>query len=488
MLGTTEVTQGLFEEVMGFNPSATKGRDWRGDTRGGTCAAHGVGPELPVTCVTWDEAVTFCNKLSVRHGRDLAYSARGDQWVWNVDADGFRLPTEAEWEWAASRELATAGEPVCGYANVANVGSVKLSRSLDMRPRVKQTYDCEDGFDGLATAGALGAPPDSGGVRDLLGNVWEWTWDLHAPYPEGEVSDPQRAPVPTRGDRVLRGGSWANPPGDLRVRNRFKGPQDGRSYLVGFRVARTAEVPATDVVSMVGPELAAELSAIRTDFGSAASAPQVAAVWSRSMEVMIRLNHRLEQYYYGLVESGAAEREVDLGLINGTLPGLAWTWGVEGIGVTSEMKAEPWRARAIATPEQADDVFFDLMQFVYGGPHRAHARPWAIWDERNWDYGGCSGLGSGVVADGLVRVDEALAAGPGFEVPIGEVRADALRAILKDNPLFPYCDGGSFEPTKDEALRDEVRRILKTVRLTDAEKATLEARIPELKGAEFTGG
>ena len=159
-----------------------------------------------------------------------------------------------------------------------------------------------------------------------------------------------------------------------------------------------------------------------------------------------------------------------------------------GIGVTSVLKAEPWLEEASATPGRADDAFLDLMDFVYGGPHPPHARPWAIWDQRNWDYGGCSALGTGVVVEGLTRADAALATGPGFEAPIGEVRADALRAILKDNPMFPYCDGTTFEPTPDEALRDEVRQILKSVPLTDGEKKLLEARIPQLKGARFTGG
>jgi len=489
-LGTTEVTQGWFEEVMGFNPAATKGRDWRGDTRGGDCAGHGVGPKLPVTCVTWTEAIGFCNRLSQREGLTPAYSSGPDGWTWNLDADGYRLPTEAEWELAAGRELATAGEPVCRYANVANTASLKLSRSLDMRPLVKGTFDCDDGHPGLAPAGALGAPPDSEGVRDLLGNLWEWTWDLHAPYPEGEVTDPQRAPVPTCGDRVLRGGSWANPPGDIRVRNRFKGPEDGRSYLVGFRVARSLPLrpDGGGPASLVGATLTAELAAIRGEFDAADTPAEVAAVWRRCMDVMSRLHPPLEEYYYTRVDGGVPEHEVNLDPINGALPGLVWTYGIEGLGITTVLEPAPWQLKVASTPGEADDAFLELMSFTYGGPHPPHARPWTAWEVRNWDYGGCSALGTGAVLEGLLRVDRALAAGREFEPEIIEVRKAALRAILEADELFPYCDPASLEPTPDERLRGEVRSILQQVRLSDAEKASLEARIPQLKGAKFTGG
>jgi formylglycine-generating enzyme required for sulfatase activity len=493
-LGVTEVSQGLFESVMGFNPSATQGRDWRGDVRGGTCASHGVDPALPVMCVTWEEAVDFCNRLSRREGLTPAYRQVDGAWVWELDADGFRLPTEAEWEWAARSELDGVSGPRCGYANVATAGAVKLSRSLEMIPTVKEIFDCDDGVPGLAAVDWLAKPPGPRGLRDLLGNVWEWTWDLHAAYPSEQVTDPQRAPVPTKGDRVLRGGSWANPPGDIRVRNRFEGPQDGRSYLVGFRVARSlpakgaAEGAGDELARHLGATLAGQLAAIRREFDVAKTPEQVAAVWRRSMEVMPSVNNRLEEIYFAADPEGTMDPSVDLDWVNGALPGLLWTYGIEGLGITSNLESPPWHRKIGDSVGEADDRFLDLMEYAYGGPHPPHARPWPMWQMRNWDYGGCSGLGSGAVLEALRYVDKALAAGDLFEPEIRQVRHLALQAILVDDEYFPYCDGASFEPTSDAALRDEARGVLEEIRLTADEKAAIEARIPKIKGARFTGG
>lgn len=184
---------------------------------------------------------------------------------------------------------------------------------------------------------------------------------------------------------------------------------------------------------------------------------------------------------------GEPEHEVSLDPINGALPGLVWTRGIEGIGVTTVLESAPWQLKVDAPPGESDDVFLELMEFTYSGPHPPHARPWTAWEIRTWDYGGCSGLGTGVVVEGLVRVDRALAAGEEFEAEIRAVRANALNAILAEEQLFPYCDPRSMHPMADEALRDEVRAVLGKARLTAAERAALEARIPKLKGAPFTG-
>ncbi len=476
-IGPTEVTQGLYEAVMGSSPAASQGRNWRGDTRGGSCAAHGVGPELPATCVTFDEAIAFCNQLSTREGLRPAYAADGSGgWSWDVTSPGYRLPTEAEWEWAARTHAGPSQGSICSFANVANAADVDHADALKMRPSVNKTFSCEDGYTGLAPAGAVGSAP----VRDLLGNLWEWTWDVHATYPMNRVTDPGPSAGPTHGDRVLRGGSWANPPSDLRIGNRFKGPQDGRSYLVGFRIARGA-LTAVDALPAETSERARR---VREVVAAALTAAQLRDAWGIALEVQSEIERTMDQRYEAMLEADA----VDFGYLNGVLPGLEWGLGIEGMGVTTVITSGPWTAAAKVTPSASDDAFFALMAHAYGYAAQPTGRPWPSWQVRAWDYGGCSGLGTGGVFETLRLVDAALAEGPEFHPEIKRVRGLALDAVLEGDEYFPYCDPETLGAMPSEKLKHEAESILKRIQLSPKEAKALEARIPALVGAEFQGG
>lgn len=490
-LGATEVTQALYERVMGSNPSVTEGRNWRGSESGGRCAAHGVGPALPVTCVTWEEALTFCNRLSELEGLAPAYRRGTDgAWRWDPMASGYRLPTEAEWELAA-RAAAVGGATLCEEANVANPGSVEAAQALGMVPSVKATFPCDDGALTLAPVASRRAAKI--GLYDLLGNVWEWTWDGHGPYSSGAATDP--APSgPADADRVLRGGSWANPPGDLRIGNRFKGPPDGRSYLVGFRIARNtggpvpppAGTPKVDpkLGKRLGADLAGKAADVQAAFAAAETDAHLAVAWRRTRELANELEEPLRVEYDRLMSAGR-EPEINFDWINGALPGLVWSYGAEGMDVVLFLQSEPWVQRAARTPGAADDTFFALMDFAYG---RAESH-WAIWEVRNWDYGGCSGFGTGLVYAGLATVDRALAAGPAFHDEVTAVRASLLGVVMRDDDLFPYCNPDAIsEPTADEKLRTEAQRILDEIQLSDGERKALEARLPKLRGHPPGGG
>ena len=180
-LGKYEVTQEQWEAVMGNNPSTrTKGA------------------KLPVTDVSWEDCQEFIKKLNAKTN------------------GGYRLPTEAEWEYACRAGTSTA----YSFGNI-------------MRPNDANYYDSK--IDRPVAVGSY--KPNAFGLYDMHGNVWEWCEDWIADYPAGAVRDPKG---PAMGeDRVLRGGSFGN--GDSRARSssRDLSTPSSRSGVTGFRLART---------------------------------------------------------------------------------------------------------------------------------------------------------------------------------------------------------------------------------------------------------
>ena len=171
----------------------------------------------PVVCVSWEDAKAYAQWLRGKTGRN------------------YRLLTEAEWEYAA--RAGTAGRrywgendtDACRYANVADAGS-KGTYGLG------DTFDCRDNHAATAPAGSF--PPNTFGVYDMLGNVWEWTEDCWGDYTKA----PTNGSASSAGDcsqRALRGGSWFNNPRSLRAASRIKHTVGYRDGCVGFRVART---------------------------------------------------------------------------------------------------------------------------------------------------------------------------------------------------------------------------------------------------------
>jgi formylglycine-generating enzyme required for sulfatase activity len=157
--------------------------------------------EVPAHGVTWFEAVAWCNATSVREGFAPSYEIAGRVVRWDVSADGYRLPTEAEWEWAAR---ARTDGPRYG-----DLEEIAWSRT--------------DGVD--APQPVARKTPNAFGLFDMIGNVWEWCWDYadtarYADY------------------RSLRGGGWADPPWSLAASVRRGSAPDARIDDVGFRVAR----------------------------------------------------------------------------------------------------------------------------------------------------------------------------------------------------------------------------------------------------------
>ena len=176
----------------------------------------------PVINVSWLEAVEYCNWRSEQDGFQPVYMiSNGTNVTAKWNANGYRLPTEAEWEFAARSRRKFK------WAGTGEEGELKTYANGDISG---------DGYTNTAPVGSF--QPNSLGLYDMSGNVWEWCWDWYGSY----TSDSQTNPVwPASGSgRVIRGGSWYNGPASLRCANRGYSSPDDRYYYIGFRLARAA--------------------------------------------------------------------------------------------------------------------------------------------------------------------------------------------------------------------------------------------------------
>ena len=196
-MGRYEVTQAEYEKIMGTNPSAYRGAN------------------LPVENVSWFDAVEYCNWRSQREGLTPAYTISGANVTWNRNANGYRLPTEAEWEYACRAGTTTA----------YNTGNSITER--------------QSHFNTSSSASVGSFRSNAWRLYDMHGNVWEWCWDWYGAYTSGAQNDPVG---PASGDlRVLRGGSWGSYAVNLRSARRNYGAPSHRGSGIGFRLARNAQ-------------------------------------------------------------------------------------------------------------------------------------------------------------------------------------------------------------------------------------------------------
>ena len=200
-MGRFPVTQADYQEIAGTNPSQFRG------------------PNLPVEQVSWFDAVEYCNKRSVKEGLTPAYTIAGENVTWNRNANGYRLPTEAEWEYACRAGTQT---PFYTGTSVDNAGWY----TGNSRNRTQPVGEKE---------------PNAWGLYDLHGNVLEWCWDWLGNNYSGEAqTDPLGVSSGTR--RVYRGGCWRFEAHQNRSAFRYGNFPNLRIFIIGFRVARNAEI------------------------------------------------------------------------------------------------------------------------------------------------------------------------------------------------------------------------------------------------------
>ena len=200
-IGQTEVTQELWQAVMGSNPSEFT-----------------ASVKNPVEQVSWYDCIKFCNELTaeVMGEEHCVYKVRGESVTADFSQKGFRLPTEAEWEYAA-------------------MGGKKYEwAGTDSEDRLKKYawYKVNSG-DKTHEVGQKEA--NGYGLYDMSGNVWEWCWDWYGSTPGSGQSDPTGQS--SGDDRVMRGGSWWDVA--LRAARAFRvnSDADSSNYFLGFRVA-----------------------------------------------------------------------------------------------------------------------------------------------------------------------------------------------------------------------------------------------------------
>lgn len=227
-MGKTEITRGQFAEFVNQTKHDTGDKCWtleggQYEERSGRNWREPGYPQddnHPVVCINWNDANAYAEWMSKKTGKQ------------------YRLPTEAEWEYAARGNTSTArywGEnpdEACAYAN----GADKTAQAQIIGASSWSIHNCTDGF--AYTAPVDSFKPNAFGLNNMLGNVWNWTEDSYHDSYNGAPTDGSA----WQGDgakRVLRGGSWNNSPRSVRAAVRNMEKPELRFSIFGFRLART---------------------------------------------------------------------------------------------------------------------------------------------------------------------------------------------------------------------------------------------------------
>ncbi len=215
-----ELTQADFQMVTDGNPSSFSGEN------------------LPVENISWLDAISYCNARSELEGLTPAYTVDGQNVTWNREANGYRLPTEAEWEYACragtTTPFNTENSPSADEVNYYGHYPYEIEGNYFSQGNL----DTQPGQYRETTVDVGSFSPNAYGLYDMHGNVSEWVWDYYGSYSTEEQTDPTG---PETGSlRVYRGGGWNDFAKNMRSAYRATLEQDHGSFNIGIRLVRNA--------------------------------------------------------------------------------------------------------------------------------------------------------------------------------------------------------------------------------------------------------